>query len=258
VIHHFVDVNISLSRWPYRRLNGDETHVLVDKLRRNNVRQAWAGSYDGVFHFEIASVNERLADECRRHGHGILLPFGTVNPTLPDWEEDLRRCHEVHKMRGIRLHPNYHNYKLDDPQFLRLLELATGRGLIVQLAVLMEDKRMQHELFQVSPVDLAPLEKAVTHVENLRLVLLNGFQGTSRPMLSKLAATKKVFFEIATLETVAALEPLVKQIPVPQILFGSHAPFFYHEAAVLKMKEAALTDEQSSAIASLNAQRLLG
>ena len=124
------DVNVNLSRWPLRRLPCDELPKLVEKLHACGVTQAWAGSFDGVLHKDIAGVNARLVGACRQCRRGLLRPFGSVNPTLPDWREDLRRCHEDYHMPGIRLHPGYHGYGLDAPVFSELLAMAERRGLI--------------------------------------------------------------------------------------------------------------------------------
>jgi predicted TIM-barrel fold metal-dependent hydrolase len=252
-----IDVNVNLSHWPLRRLRGDDTAALVAMLRRHGVVQAWAGSFDGLLHKDIASANSRLADECRRHGHGLLLPFGSINPKLPDWEEELRRCAEEQRMAGIRLHPNYHGYKLDDPDFARLLRQAAQRRLLVQLAVVMEDERMMHPLLRVEPVDPAPLLALITQTPNVRLVLLNVLRTLRGQPLADLIAAGKVYVEISMLEGVGGIANLLGQVPVHRVLFGSHAPLFYFESALLKLKESPLSEEQQRAIRRENAKRLL-
>jgi uncharacterized protein len=252
-----IDTNITLSRWPGRRLPLDETPALVAKLRTHGVKQAWAGSFDALLHKDIRSVNARLAEECRKHGRGMLVPFGSVNPALPDWEEDLRRCHEVHKMPGIRLHPNYQGYKMDDPRFAKLLDLASERGLIVQLVVTMEDERTQHPLMRVPHVDLTPLVALLKSRQALQVVVLNWSRGVTADLLTKLSAAGQACFDIATLEGVGGVANLLKQVPLDRLVFGSYAPFFYFESALLKLKESDLSEAQAKVIRAGNARRLL-
>ncbi len=252
-----IDVNVYLSRWPLRRLPLDDTPALVAKLRQQGVTQAWAGTFDGVLHKDVAAANARLVDQCRRHGQGLLVPFGTVNPALPDWEEDFRRCVDQYKMPGIRLHPNYHGYSPGDPRCVRLLQMAADRGRIVQVVLIAEDERMMHPQLRVEPTDHAPLADLARRFARLRLVLLNVQRVLRGPALAKMTSEANVFVDIAYQEGAGGLEKLLGVVPQQQVLFGSYAPMFYFEAAMLKLKESPLSTEQLAAVRYENAQRLV-
>jgi uncharacterized protein len=251
-----VDTNVSIGQWPFRQEPLSDTPALVRKLREWNVTSAWAGSLDALLHKDLSSVNARLADECRRHGPGLLVPIGAVNPLLPGWEEDFRRCVDVHQMPGIRLHPNYHGYTLQDPLFERVLQLATQRKILVQISVIMEDERTIHPLVNVPATDTAPLLTLLPKYPQVRLQLLNAFRTLrGEPVLTLAAAGAR--FEVAMLEGVAGIANLLEKLPLDRLCFGSHAPLFYFESAHLKLQESLLGDVQRKAVCAGNAQRLL-
>jgi predicted TIM-barrel fold metal-dependent hydrolase len=251
-----VDVNVYLSHWPFRRIPDDATPELVERLQSRGVIRAWAGSFDALLHRDVASVNARLAEECHKY-EGRLVPFGVVNPKLPDWEEDLRRCQEEHAMPGIRLHPNYHGYALDDAEFARLLDRAASRRLIVQIALTMEDERTQHPLVQVPHVDPRPLVEHARRLPGLRLVLINAFRSLRPATLGALADAGNVSFDIAMLENVGGVADLVGRVGAGRVLFGSYAPFYYFESALLKLKETELAIDQLPAVSLENARSML-
>ncbi|MDZ4287608.1 MAG: amidohydrolase family protein [Prosthecobacter sp.] len=246
----FTDVNISLSRWPFRRLPGDDTPEMAARLRKNGVTQAWCGSFDGLLHKDITNANSRLTDDCQKHGPDLLLPVGTINPMLPDWQHDLGCCAEEHHMKAIRLYPNYHGYKLDDPAFLELLAAASNKKLFIQIVAQMEDQRTQHPLVQVAPVDFKPLPAALQKLPEARVMVLNANRAMS---MTALQGTS-VWLDIAMLEGVGGVENLLKDWPADKVVFGSYAPFFYWEAAKLKLQESRLTPEQFAAVSHGNAR----
>jgi predicted TIM-barrel fold metal-dependent hydrolase len=249
------DVNVYLAQWPFRRLKSDEPRALAEKLRARGVKTAWTASLEALLHRDLAGVNLRLVEACRQHGTGLFVPFGAVNLTLPDWEEDLRRCHEVHGMKGIRLHPNYHGYKLDDRRLARLLENAERRGMIVQIATEMEDRRTQHPLAMVAPVDPSPLTEIAARLPRLKLIVLN--LSLAGPLANRLAATGQVHLDSSHHEGLQGLSAALQSVPLARVLFGSHTPLFIYEANLLKLRESPLTEEQLRAIACENADRLV-
>jgi uncharacterized protein len=254
-----IDTNVDLFQWPFRRIVGDDPASLVANLRKKGVTQAWAGSYESLLYRDMAGVNARLAAASKQHGPNFLVPFGSVSPKLPDWQEDVRRCVEVHKMPGIRLHPNYHGYTLDDPAVGELLSLAASKNLVVQIAISMEDIRTQFPLMVVRPVDPGPLVDFLKRTPKLRVELLNaGYHGGANTgHMSEITKLENVYFDFACQEGVGGLANLIAQTSPKRVVFGSHYPFFYFESSFLKVWEAHLPADQEKAVLEGNARALL-
>lgn len=260
-----IDTNINLFNWPFRALKYRDTAALVAKLRRHRIMQAWAGSFEALFSKDMSGVNTRLAEECRTKAPGFLVPFGSINLAWPDWEEDVRRCHEEHRMPGLRIYPGYQPFDLDHPGIERLVQMTTERGLILQVVFGMEDPRVHHPIINVRPVSLPPLVKAVKKTPRAKLELLD-FPGSSPGKdLAELMTEANTYLEISRLEGNGAVGRMIgsieglpsARVPVDRIVFGSHAPYFPVETALLKLVESPLDEQQIQAIMQTNARRLL-
>ena len=230
----------------------DETSALVTKLGWLGISQAWAGSFEALLHRDVSAVNQRLADACQPHV--MLVPIGSINPELPSWETDLRRCVEVHAMPGIRLHPNYHGYSLSDERFIELLRQATAAGRFVQIAAAMEDTRTQHPLIQVPDVDLGPLPKAVASIDGCQVQILNS--RPRPPLLQSLAACPAISWDTARVEATNGVATLLQHVPAERIMFGSHAPFLIPDAALIRVHESQLAEDKLQPLFWQNAERM--
>jgi uncharacterized protein len=261
-----VDTNVHLFDWPFRRLKYGRTEALIAKLRKHRITAAWAGSFEAVLEKQFDLVNRRLADECQSHGDGMLIPIGSVNPAWPGWTADLEECHERHHMPGVRLYPMYHGYGLDHPQFARLVAEAANRKMLVQIVLRLEDERVHHPAVIVEAVDVSPLVGLLKNLPEAKVQLIN----SAGPLLGKNVASlvkeTAVMFDIAATEGNGGVGRLIEgtnngyrgAIPVERLLFGSHAPFFPCESALLKLFESPLSPEQLRLIMQENARSLMG
>ncbi len=247
-----IDTNVHLFDWPFRKLKYARTKALVAKLRKHRITQAWAGSFEAVLNKQLDGVNRRLAEECRVNGGGMLIPIGSVNPAWPDWDEDLRRCHEQYRMRGVRLYPAYHGYALDHPEFGRLLSQAARRDLLVQIVLRLEDERVHHVAIDVPLVNVAPLVDLMKKEPQAKVQLINSAGPLLGNHVSALVRETQVTFDIAATEGNGGIGKLIEgknysyrgAIPVERLLLGSHAPFFPCESALMKLFESPLSLEQ--------------
>jgi predicted TIM-barrel fold metal-dependent hydrolase len=261
-----IDCNVHLFDWPFRKLKYARTEALSAKLRKHRITKAWAGSFDAVLHTQFDAANRRLAEECRSKGDGMFIAIGTVNPGGPDWEEDLRRCHEAYGMVGVRLYPAYHGYGLDHADFAKLLAETAKRGLLVQIALRMEDERCHHPALVTGPVDVGPLVELLKKLPQAKVQLINSAGPLLGNHVTALVRDTQVTFDIAATEGNGGVGQLIEgknysyrgAIPVERLVFGSHAPFFPCESALMKLFESPLDLAQLEQLMHLNAKRLIG
>lgn len=245
------DCHVYLGSHPFRRLAAENTRAFIQSLTRRGVTEAWAGAFEGLLRRDVAGVNSELARACQ---NTMLRPCGTINLSVPDWRDDVKRCAEDHGMRVIRLHPNYHGYDLKTPAFPELLALAARHQMIVQLVTQMEDERTQHPQVRVEPVDLAPLSKIMHEVPEARVMLLNA---NAAMVLRHLQNCPNTWLDFAMIEGVGGVGNLLKSWQTDRLVFGSFAPVFYWESAQLKMQESGLDVGQMQDIQWQNASALV-
>lgn len=249
-----IDTNVSLFQWPFRRLPLDEPERLAAKLRSLGIVQGWAGSFEGLLHRDLAEVNRRLTETCGKYSE--FLPIGSINPSLPGWEDDLRACAETHAMPGIRLHPNYHGYSLEEPVVETLLRRATDQGLFVQIAAAMEDHRTQSSRVSVPDVALTALRELMPKVPGARVQVLNLRLRTS--LIEPLARLPGLYFDTARIDSTDGVARLAELVSIDKILLGTHSPFLIPEAALIRVHEPGqLQSEQMYRIVSTNASEFL-
>jgi uncharacterized protein len=260
-----VDTNINLFDWPFRKLKYSDTSALVAKLKKHRVVEAWAGSFEALLHKNVTGVNERLALECHEKAAGFLRPFGSVNLAWPDWEEELRRCHETFKMPGIRLYPGYQPFDLTHPDLSRFVSAVRERDLLLQIVFGMEDTRVHHPIINVGIVPATPLVAVLKAEPKAKVQLLHFSGNVQGSDLRSLMTETNAMIDISRWEGNGAIGRMIgtapgvtaPRVPVERVAFGSHAPYFPLETAILKLIESPASAEQLNAMMQGNARRLL-
>jgi predicted TIM-barrel fold metal-dependent hydrolase len=249
-----IDVNTYVGHWPFRQLRHNTAEALVRRMDERDIDRAVVASIDGILYKNVHSANETLTEAVRPF-RDRLIPFATLNPTYPGWREDLRRCAEDLELSGLRLYPQYHGYRLDDPDGLALIDAATELGWAIQVPMRIVDRRQRHR-WDVAE-DLAPegLYAALGERPQASWMLLNclGLDG-------KQLGHGRYLVEISRMTAVLQrnIQALIESAGPQHLAFGTSMPFKVPEPALLKLEVLDVAPEVGERIAWRNAYEMLG
>lgn len=248
-----IDADVLAGHYPFRPLPypSQDPIQIKDYLQARGIRRACLASLHAVFYTDPQQGNAEILP--RIVGDEFFLPVGTINPSLYNWRTTLARCVEVYGCRLVRLNPNYHMYSLAERFVDEFLAEAQRRQVVVAIVKRLEDERMHHLLMKVPGVDNAEIS-ALAQRHSQPLIVLSAYLAEIKELAS---AHPQLYFDIAFAETMNTMQRLTEGVAHDRLLFSTHAPFFYPEAAIGKVADWAISHDQQQGVYTGNLAHLL-
>lgn len=230
------------------------TDGTVDGLRRNMARDG----VDGAVVLNIAtnekqqhSVNDFAASINGKDG---ITAFGSVFPGAADMLEEVERIKEL-GLKGIKLHPDYQGFAVDDPKWFPLYRKISQMGLITVF----------HAGWDIGfppPYGATPekLEVALKHFETPVVAAHWGGCGCGEGVLKHLCG-KNIWFDTSfgySQMPKYYAEQILEAHGADKILFGTDTPWHTAEMELRMLKTLSLSESDWERITHKNAEALLG
>lgn len=259
-----VDTNSYIGHWPFMQRRYNTCQGRMERMDRFGVDLSVISNLNGIFYKNPQSANEELYDAIgeKRVYRERFIPFAVINPLYAAWRDHFETSTAKMGMRGIRLYPKYHGYKLGDPACLELVRRARDRGLPVAISLRMVDSRPSSWLDlerakEWALKDVMPLIKAVPDAQ---FMILNVANDTALSQEDASLLKRTDFIMDTSGRNILDLGALIAQYGAEKFAFGTHAPLLDDVTALLRI--ASLQPEEAdenvkAMIRSGNARRML-
>lgn len=159
-------------------------------------------------------------------------------------------------MAGLRLYPQYHDYRLTDPESLDLIDDAAGRGFVVQVPQRVEDRRTRHPWDLARDLGADEIEQAVEARPQVKWMFLNAL-GLTPSRLPKVAT---YVVEISRMASVLqrTVQQFLDEAGHDKVAFGTGMVFKVADPALLKLDILDRGKRVRDRIAWRNAAKLFG
>lgn len=196
---------------------------------------------------QVSSINDFIVETVSKYDN--LIGFGTLHPGLKDVEYEVDRIISL-GLKGIKLHPEFQGFFIDDDNMMPVYEAAEGR-----LPILMHTG--DENRTSSSPKRLA---RVMDMFPDLTFIAAH-FGGYSMwDESSEYLVGRNVYFDTSStlfkLDIQKANE-MIKAHGVEKMLFGTDYPMWQHKEELQRFLKLDLTEEERELILWKNAARLL-
>ncbi len=219
-----------------------------------------AGDRAGVTHFVVHSVatvpnqvrfiNEFLAQTAAESG-GRMVAFGTLHPDSEDIQGDIKHIMEL-GLHGIKLHPDFQKFLIDEEKALPIYEMAEGK-----LPILFHVGDYRYEYSRPERL------RRVMNMFPKLVCIAAHFGGWTiwSEGVKYLAGVPNLYTDCSS--SLFAIKPemardLINSYGADRVLFGSDYPMWDPQEELQRLEKVQLTPEEKEKILYKNTAALLG
>lgn len=216
------------------------------------------GNEAGIDHFvvqsvattpkQVSSINNFIADAVA-NSNGIFTGLGTLHPDSEDIEADFNEIIKL-GLKGVKLHPDIQQFKIDDYRMLKIYELCEGR-----LPILMHtgDSRYDYS----NPNRMVPI---MDIYKNLTVIGAH-FGGWSvwEEATKKLSNYENFYVDCSSSFYAITFEKareLILAYGTKKVLFGTDYPMWEPELEIERFMQIDLTEQEREDILYNNTSKL--
>lgn len=197
---------------------------------------------------QIRSINTFIAEQCALHPEFIGL--GALHPDAEDIEAEVNNILSL-GLRGVKLHPDFQHFNIDDPRALPMYECIAGR---LPLLIHVGDSRYtySHPTRLARVLDMFPeLDCVAAHFGGYT-VWEEGYEalGSRRCWIDTSSTT-------AMLNDYDHLRALASKWGTERMLFGTDFPMWDHAEELERVKRLGFTERQLEDVLYNNANALM-
>ena len=241
-----MDLNCFSGNWPFHKVRYNTVEKIAELHKRCGIEGGIISSCEAIFYQDPYEAELSLSKELTGTGYYHAM---TLNPTLPAWKDDLRRCVEALGVKAVRLVPGYHGYTLADDAIREVYDSLRQYNLPLILTLRIEDERTT---WMINPRFIP-----VTEVKSFLETYTDIPTLVANIRLNEIAALTEVFEARSNLFAdtsgfMRGLFPVDDAYPLVQerLVFGSNAPLSDMQCFTFLVDKSVLTADQKAAVYS--------
>jgi len=198
---------------------------------------------------QVDSINSFIAEEVQKHKDRFI-GFAALHPDSDRIEEQIDEAIKL-GLRGIKLHPDFQEFNIDDPKALRIYKTAEGK-----MPILFHTGDHRTEFSKPYR-----LKNVLDKFPNLDVIAAH-FGGWSEwdDGAKILAGHKNVYVDTCSSQYAMSPEKVVELIHafgIDNVFFGTDYPMWLPEDEIRMLRNLPLSEDEFEKIFHLNFERLL-